>query len=60
MGIGINSTEFDNIASLAAQHGQFLTRIYTEWDISYRDRKRTKHQHFAARFAITLLLQHSL
>lgn len=51
MGIGIDITEVDRIESLAAQHEQFLTRVYTEREIGYCSRKKNKYQHFAARFA---------
>ena len=51
MGIGIDITEVDRIESLAAQHEQFLTRVYTEREIGYCNRKKNKYQHFAARFA---------
>jgi len=51
MGIGIDITEVERIESLAEQHEQFLTRIYTEREINYCNRKRNKYQHYAARFA---------
>lgn len=51
MGIGIDIAEVDRIARLAEEHEQFLTRVYTEREISYCQRKRNKYQHFAARFA---------
>jgi len=51
MGIGIDITEVDRIESLAKQHEQFLTRVYTEREIGYCSRKKNKYQHFAARFA---------
>ena len=51
MGIGIDITEVDRIESLAEQHEQFLTRVYTEREIGYCSRKKNKYQHFAARFA---------
>jgi holo-[acyl-carrier protein] synthase len=49
--IGIDITEVSRIESLAEQHEQFLTRVYTEKEISYCNRKKNKYQHFAARFA---------
>ena len=51
MAIGIDITEVSRIESLAEQHEQFLTRVYTEKEISYCNRKKNKYQHFAARFA---------
>ena len=51
MGIGIDITEVSRIESLAEQHEQFLTRVYTEREINYCSRKKNKYQHFAARFA---------
>ena len=51
MGIGIDITEVSRIKSLAEQHEQFLTRVYTEREISYCNKKKNKYQHFAARFA---------
>ena len=51
MGIGIDITEVSRIESLAEQHEKFLTRVYTELEITYCNRKKNKYQHFAARFA---------
>ena len=51
MGIGIDITEVSRIKSLAEQHEQFLTRVYTEREINYCNKKKNKYQHFAARFA---------
>ena len=51
MGIGIDITEVSRIESLAEQHEQFLTRVYTEREINYCNKKKNKYQHFAARFA---------
>ena len=51
MGIGIDITEVSRIESLAEQHAKFLTRVYTEREITYCNRKKNKYQHFAARFA---------
>ncbi len=51
MGIGIDITEVSRIESLAEQHEKFLTRVYTEREITYCNRKKNKYQHFAARFA---------
>jgi holo-[acyl-carrier protein] synthase len=51
VGIGIDITEVSRIESLAEQHEKFLTRVYTEREITYCNRKKNKYQHFAARFA---------
>ncbi len=51
VGIGIDITEVSRIESLVEQHEQFLTRVYTEREISYCNKKKNKYQHFAARFA---------
>ena len=51
MGIGIDITEVSRIKSLAEKHEQFLTRVYTEKEINYCNKKKNKYQHFAARFA---------
>jgi holo-[acyl-carrier protein] synthase len=51
MGIGIDIVEVGRIQQLAEEHEAFLTRIYTESEISYCSRKKNRHQHFAARFA---------
>lgn len=51
MGIGIDITEVSRIKSLAEQHEQFLTRVYTEREITYCIGKKNKYQHLAARFA---------
>ena len=51
MDIGIDIAEVSRIESLAKQHKQFLTRVYTEREISYCTRRKNKYQHFAARFA---------
>ena len=51
MGIGIDIAEVDRIEKLAEKHEQFLTRVYTEREIGYCNKKRNKYQHFAARFA---------
>lgn len=51
MGIGIDIVEVQRIQQLVEEHEAFLTRVYTESEISYCSRKKNKHQHFAARFA---------
>ncbi len=51
IGIGIDIAEVDRIEKLAEKHEQFLTRVYTEREIGYCNKKRNKYQHFAARFA---------
>ena len=51
IGIGIDVAEVDRIEKLAEKHEQFLTRVYTEQEIDYCNKKKNKYQHFAARFA---------
>ena len=51
IGIGIDIAEVDRIEKLAEKHEQFLTRVYTEREIGYCNKKRNKYQHYAARFA---------
>jgi holo-[acyl-carrier protein] synthase len=51
MGIGIDIVEVERIRQLAEEHEAFLTRVYTESEISYCSKKKNRHQHFAARFA---------
>jgi holo-[acyl-carrier protein] synthase len=49
MGIGIDIVEVSRIEQMAREHEQFLTRVYTDHEITYCTKK--KYQHFAARFA---------
>ena len=51
MGIGIDIVEVERIEQMAREHQQFLTRVYTEHEITYCNKKKNKYQHFAARFA---------
>jgi len=51
MDIGIDIVEVDRIEQMAKEHKQFLTRVYTDHEITYCNKKKNKYQHFAARFA---------
>ena len=51
MGIGIDIVEVSRIEQVAREHEQFLTRVYTDHEITYCTKKKNKYQHFAARFA---------
>jgi holo-[acyl-carrier protein] synthase len=51
VGIGIDISEVSRIKQLAEEHEQFLTRVYTERETAYCNKKKNKYQNFAARFA---------
>ena len=51
MGIGIDIVEVNRIEQMDEEHEQFLTRVFTEREITYCTKKKNKYQHFAARFA---------
>lgn len=51
MGIGIDIVEVNRIEQMAKEHEGFLTRVYTEHEITYCTKKKNQYQHFAARFA---------
>jgi len=50
-GIGIDIIEVERIQSLAEKNTRFLTRIFTETEITYCTKMKNKYQHLAARFA---------
>jgi holo-[acyl-carrier protein] synthase len=51
MTIGTDITEVTRIKKLLTAHGDFISRVFTEQEIAYCQRKKNKYQHFAARFA---------
>ena len=50
-GIGVDIIEVERIQSLAEKNPRFLTRIFTETEITYCTKMKNKYQHLAARFA---------
>jgi len=50
-GIGVDIIEVQRIESLIRKNPRFLTRVFTETEISYCTSKANQYQHFAARFA---------
>ncbi len=50
-GIGVDIIEVERIQSLAEKNTRFLTRIFTETEITYCTKMKNKYQHLAARFA---------
>jgi len=52
IGLGLDATEIARIAQTIERYGdRFLTRIFTEGEIAYCQRKRDAASSFAARFA---------
>jgi len=52
IGTGLDATEIDRIGEAIRKYGdRFVTRIFTEGEISYCRRKRDSAPSFAARFA---------
>jgi holo-[acyl-carrier protein] synthase len=52
IGIGIDATDIDRIASAIERHGdRFLRRVFTDDEMAYCNRRRVPAIHFAARFA---------
>jgi holo-[acyl-carrier protein] synthase len=51
-GIGIDIIEIDRIKKVIDEYNyKFLTKIFTNSEIEYCNKKSNKYQHFAARFA---------
>ena len=52
VGIGTDIVECLRIAQMIDRHGEmFLTRVFTQGEISYCRARRKSNEHFAARFA---------
>ncbi len=51
MRIGTDITEVERIQHMAEMHPGFITTVFTEQEIAYCEKKRFKHEHYAARFA---------
>ena len=52
IGIGTDIVECLRIAKMIEQHGeQFLTRVYTDWEIRYCRSRKHSTEHFAGRWA---------
>jgi holo-[acyl-carrier protein] synthase len=52
VGLGTDIVEIVRIGQMIERHGEhFLTRVYTEDEIRYCQRRRESYQHFAGRWA---------
>jgi len=52
IGIGTDIAEVERIAQMCEKHGEiFLKRVFTAREISYCSPRRSRHQHFAGRWA---------
>ena len=50
--IGIDVVDVSRIAALEQRHGEhFLRRVFTDWEITYAQRKRRSAETLAGRFA---------
>ena len=52
IGIGIDIIDVERVRKLAEKNPRFLERIFTPKEIDYCSKKKNKHQHLAARFAV--------
>ena len=50
-GVGVDIIEVKRVETLIKKNTRFLTRVFTETEISYCSSKANQYQHFAARFA---------
>ncbi len=50
-GIGVDIIEVKRIKNIARKRGSFLSRVFTEEEIKYCQRKKNPWQHLAVRFA---------
>lgn len=50
-GVGVDIIEVKRVESLIKKNTRFITRVFTETEISYCSTKANQYQHFAARFA---------
>src|SRR5579859_4060972 len=52
VGVGTDIVEIVRIGQMIERHGEhFLTRVYTEEEIRYCQRRKESYQHFAGRWA---------
>jgi holo-[acyl-carrier protein] synthase len=51
IGVGIDIIEVKRVETLIKKNTRFITRVFTETEISYCSSKTNQYQHFAARFA---------
>ena len=52
VGVGTDIVEIPRIGKMIARHGEhFLTRVYTDEEIRYCQRRKESFQHFAGRWA---------
>ena len=51
MDIGVDIVEIDKIEESIKSNDDFLSRIYTDHEIAYCEKKRYKYEHYAGRFA---------
>lgn len=52
IGLGLDATDIDRIAETIERYGdRFLSRIFTEGEVAYSQRRREPAIHFAGRFA---------
>lgn len=51
IGVGVDIIEVQRVEKLIKKNARFLSRVFTETEISYCSSKANKYQHFAARFA---------
>ena len=49
--IGIDIIPISKVEDLLSKYKAYITRVYTEREISYCSQKKNAHQHFAVRFA---------
>ena len=52
IGIGIDIIDVERVKKLAEKNPRFLQKIFTPKEIEYCSKKKNKHQHLAARFAV--------
>jgi holo-[acyl-carrier protein] synthase len=50
-GVGVDIIEVKRVETLIKKNTRFITRVFTETEISYCSSKANQYQHFAARFA---------
>ena len=51
IGVGIDIIEVKRVERLVEKNVRFLSKVFTETEITYCSSKVNKYQHFAARFA---------
>jgi holo-[acyl-carrier protein] synthase len=52
IGLGLDATDIPRIADVIARYGdRFISRVFTEGEIAYCNRRRVPAIHFAGRFA---------